>query len=464
MTTTTTDTRPRSAWAEYGRWWKRTPGSVLYLLAVFVLAITSLTVLITLLSTGAGLIILIVGLPILVLSLLVARGFGVADRWLLRLTGLPEIPEPTWNRDRPGDDGFWMTLSLPLRNGHYWLYLVHGMIVSPIVSIVTFTLTTVWLSVGLGGLTYWFWGMFLPGDNGNGDWGIYVSGALPWLFGGWSNDAVEIVLYLVAGIVFTITLPWAMGGFARLHHAIAQGMLGRWPSDDLAAEVRAEAAARGAAVQAEDAALRRLERDIHDGPQQRLVRLQLDLAALERRAVAGDTDAAAELAREAQVHAKSALDELRALSAGVAPPLLQDRGLAAALAAVAAGSALPVGVDIDPAVDAAVSPEIARTVYFVVAELLTNTVKHSGATAATLKASLRPAAAETPATLDVWLVDNGRGGAVFRPGHGLEGLRDRIAGLRGVLVIESAPGGPTTAGAHIPLPSSARAATPILTS
>ena len=159
------------------------------------------------------------------------------------------------------------------------------------------------------------------------------------------------MLYLIAGIVFAITLPWAMGGFARLHHAVARGMLGRWPSDDLAAEVRAEAAARGAAVQAEDAALRRLERDIHDGPQQRLVRLQLDLAALERRAAAGDSDAAAQLAREAQVHAKSALDELRALSAGVAPPLLQDRGLAAALGAVAAGSALPVGVDIDPAVD-----------------------------------------------------------------------------------------------------------------
>ena len=454
--TATADTPERSAWAEYGLWWKRTPGSALYLLAVFVLAITALTVLITLLSVGAGLIVLILGLPILALSLIVARGFGIADRWMLRLTGLPEIAEPVWNTDKPGTDGFWMTLTRPLRNGHYWVYLVHGMIVSPIISILTFTLTTVWLSVGLGGLTYWFWGMFLPSGPDAGDWGIYVSEAVPWLFGGWSNDAVEIVLYLIAGIVFTITLPWAMGGFARLHHAIARGMLGRWPSDDLAAEVRAEAAARGAAVQAEDAALRRLERDIHDGPQQRLVRLQLDLAALERRAEAGDSDAAAQLAREAQVHAKSALDELRALSAGVAPPLLQDRGLAAALGAVAAGSALPVGVEIDPAVDTAVSPEVARTVYFVVAELLANVVKHSGASAATLRASVRPAAGEAPAMLHVWVVDNGRGGAVLRAGHGLEGLRDRVAGLRGQLVVESAPGGPTTVGAHVPLVTAVR--------
>lgn len=449
MTATTTDTQPRSAWAVYGEWWKRTPGSALYLLTVFVLAMVSLSVLISLLSTAAGLIVLVIGLPILVITLFVARGFGVADRYLLWLTGLPEIAEPTWTRDRHDQNSWWMTLSRPLRVAHYWMYLLHGMIVSPIVSIVTFTLTTVWLSLSLGGLTYWFWGAFIP--RRGSEWGQYVADAVPWLFGGWSSWAVEVVLYLIAGIVFTITLPWAMGGFARLHHAIANGMLGRWPSDDLAAEVRAEAAARGAAVQAEDAALRRLERDIHDGPQQRLVRLQLDLAALERRAAAGDADAAAQLAREAQVHAKSALDELRALSAGVAPPLLQDRGLAAALGAVAAGTALPVGVDIDPAVDTAVSPEIARTIYFVVAELLTNAVKHSGGSAVTLKASVRPAATTQPAMLDVWVVDNGHGGAEFRSGHGLEGLRDRVAGLRGVLVVDSTPGGPTTVGAHVPL-------------
>jgi signal transduction histidine kinase len=452
MTTTTADTAPRSAWAEYGRWWIRTPGSALYLLTVFALAMVSLSVLITLLSTGSGLIVLVVGLPILVVSLIAARGFGIADRWLLRLTGLPEVEEPVWSTDGPDQNGFWMTLTRPLRNGRYWLYLLHGMIVSPIVSIVTFTLTTIWLSISLGGLTYWFWGGFLPRHGGN-EWGQYVSAAMPWLFGGWSSWAVEVVLYLVAGIVFAITLPWAMGGLARVHHAIAQGMLGRWPSDDLAAEVKAEKDARSAAVQAEDASLRRLERDIHDGPQQRLVRLQLDLAALERRAEAGDVDAAAALAREAQVHAKSALDELRALSAGVAPPLLQDRGLSEALRSVAAGTALPVGVDIDPAVDAAVSPEVARTVYFVVAELLTNAVKHSGASAVTLKAAIRPSAAGQPAMLDVWVVDNGHGGAELREGHGLEGLRDRVAGLRGTLVVDSALGGPTTVGAHVPLSS-----------
>ncbi|MET0735652.1 MAG: sensor domain-containing protein [Microbacterium sp.] len=458
MTTVTTDltaapprTPGRGVWTSYGELWKRVPGSAVYLIAVFVLAMTSVGVLAPLFWTGVGLLVLIIGLPLIVLTLLIARGFGVADRFMLKLTGLPDVAEPEWNRDRTERSGFWMTLTRPIRNAHYWLYLLHGMIVSPIISTISFALAVAWLSIGFGGLTYWFWGLFLPRGEGNGDWGQYVSAAMPWMFGGWSSWAVEVVLYLVAGILFTFTMPWVLAGLSRAHHAVATGMLGRWRSDDLAAEVRAEAAARGAAVHAEDVALRRLERDIHDGPQQRLVRLQLDLAALERRAEAGDGDAAAELAREARGHAKAALDELRALSSGVAPPLLQDRGLAAALGAVAAGAPLSVTVDVDPAVDAAASPEVARTVYFTVAELFTNAVKHSGASAATLKASLRPPAAESTAMLDVWVVDNGRGGARYATGHGLEGLRDRVAGLRGTLVVDSPLGGPTAIGVHIPL-------------
>ncbi|MFB7891274.1 sensor histidine kinase [Microbacterium sp. NPDC056044] len=442
-------------WASYGQAWVRTPGSALYLLAVFVLAMVSVGLLASLFWTGVGLLILVVGLPLIVLTLLIARGFGVADRFLLLLTGQPEIAEPEWNRDTPDATGFWVTLTRPIRGAHYWLYLVHGMIVNPIISTISFTLTVVWLSVGLGGLTYWFWGLFLPRswntEGSGGEWGHYVADFVPWLFGGWSSWAVEVALYLVAGILFTITMPWVLGGLARGHHAVAKGMLGRWDSDELAAEVRAEAAARGAAVHAEGVALRRLERDIHDGPQQRLVRLQMDLAALERRAESGDTDAAADLAREARGHAKAALDELRALSSGVAPPLLQDRGLAAALDAVATASPLWVQVDVDPAIDRAVSQEVARTIYFVVAELITNAVKHSGATGVTLRASLRRNAAGAPTHLDVWVVDNGRGGAVFTSGHGLEGLRERVAGLRGVLVVTSPVGGPTSAGAHIPL-------------
>ncbi|WP_438352811.1 sensor histidine kinase [Microbacterium sp. CJ88] len=437
-------------WGSYGALWRRVPGNAVYLLSVFVLAMTAVSVLAGLFWTGVGMIVIVVGIPLVVLSLLVARGFGVADRFVLRLTGLPEIAEPEWNHDGPDRNGFWWTLSRPLRVAHYWLALVHGMIVSPIISTISFVVTVTWLSISAGGLTYWFWAIFIPRDE-FGVWGRYVADSVPWIFGAWSPWAVEVVLNLLAGILFAFTLPWVLRGLSLGHHAIAQGMLGRWRSDDLAAEVRAEAAARGAAVHAEDVALRRLERDIHDGPQQRLVRLQMDLAALERRAEAGEGEAAAELAREARSHAKAALDELRALSSGVAPPLLQDRGLAAALTAVAAGAPVSVHVDVDPDIDRVVAPEVARTVYFTVSELITNTIKHSGASAVTLKAALRPAEAGVSGMLDVWVVDNGRGGAHFRTGHGLEGLRDRVAGLRGVLVLDSRPGGPTTVGLHVPI-------------
>ncbi|WP_243074972.1 sensor histidine kinase [Microbacterium sp. SS28] len=439
-----------SFWRSYGALWKRVPGSAVYLLAVFVLAMTSVSVLSGLFWTGVGLLIIVIGLPIIVATLFVARGFGVADRFLLGLTGLPAVAEPEWHRDPVARPGFWATLIRPLRNGHYWIYLLHGMIVSPILSTISFVLTVTWLSVSLGGLTYGFWGLFLPRGDG-GEWGHYVADAVPWLFDGWSSWTVEVVLYFVAGILFSFTLPWVLRGLSLAHHGVARGMLGRWPSDDLAAEVRAEAAARSSAVVAEDKSLRRLERDIHDGPQQRLVRLQMDLASLERRAQAGDTDAAAELAREARGHAKAALDELRALSSGVAPPLLQDRGLSAALDALALESAVPTRVELDPAIDAAVPAEVARTVYFIAAELLTNAAKHSAATAATLRVWVRPVGPGEQPTLDLWLVDNGRGGARFAPGHGLEGLRERAHGLRGDLVLQSPLGGPTTVGVHVPL-------------
>ncbi|AZS36957.1 putative sensor histidine kinase NarS [Microbacterium lemovicicum] len=438
-------------WRTYGEQWRRVPGNAVYLIAVFALAMTAVGVLASLFWTGVALIILVVGLPIIVAALLVARGLGLGDRFLLKLTGLRDIPEPEWSRDRPDQNGFWMTLTRPLRVAHYWAYLAHGMIVSPLLSIVSFTVTVTWISVAVGGLTSWVWLLIAPRGSG-GRWGRVVTDGIPGLVGGAAPVAVQILLSVIAGVIFAFTLPWVLRGLTIAHHSIAESMLGRWRSDDLAAEVRAEAAARGAAVHAEDVALRRLERDIHDGPQQRLVRLQLDLAALERRAAAGDGDAAAELAREARGHAQAALDELRALSSGVAPPLLQDRGLSAALSAVAAGVPLSVDIRIDPRIDGAVSPEIARTVYFTVSELFTNTIKHAGATAASLHASLREPTPQTMGMLDVVVTDDGRGGARTVAGHGLAGLAERVAGLRGELVVQSPVGGPTTVGVHIPLP------------
>ncbi len=130
------------------------------------------------------------------------------------------------------------------------------------------------------------------------------------------------------GVIFAFTLPFITRGLTSLHNLVARGMLCAFRSEALKREVATLAESRSAAVSAEGTALRRLERDIHDGPQQRLVRMQMDLAAADRQ-LAQDPDAARTLIAEALQQSKDALDELRALSRGFAPPILLDRGLVA---------------------------------------------------------------------------------------------------------------------------------------
>lgn len=434
--------------------WGRVPGTSAYLLVSFVVSMVAISVLSSVFFAGLGMVILLVGLPLMSGSLLLAKGLGRAELGMLGWTGLAEIPEPVWPRPAPG--AHWTSrLVAPLRSGHHWSYLLQQMIINPIVSTVAFALTVSWWACVLAGLTYWIWQVFLPEPEVD-PWAEWIQSRLPFLHG-LSSSAAETVAYLIVGVVFGVTLPWVINGLGRLRHAIAAAMLGRWPSDELAARAEEEAQARQSAVHAEDTAMRRLERDLHDGPQQRLVRLQMDLAATERRAAVGDADQAAAYAREAQRQAQAALDELRALSRGVAPPLLADRGLVAALSALAEESPLQVGTDLDPMLDASVPPEVARAIYFVVAELLTNAAKHAGAQQATVSAHIR---GDDPARLRVVVADQGRGGAVITDGHGLSGLQERLHGLRGTLTVESPSGGPTRIDVVVPLPAGVRPGRP----
>ena len=179
---------------------------------------------------------------------------------------------------------------------------------------------------------------------------------------------------------------------------------------------------KAAAASAEAIALRRLERDIHDGPQQRLIRLAMDLSRA-RQHLGGDPDALRGALDEAITQTQETLDELRALSRGIAPPVLTDRGLPSALAALAVRCTVPVELAVDPELgtpagrlDAAVE----TAVYFAVAEALTNVAKHSGAT------NCWVTVAHGPARIGVEVVDDGDGGAHVAKGHGLSGLADRV--------------------------------------
>lgn len=440
--------RPR---AGYGTLWRGVPRELGFLLLTMPVAIIGMVAAITLFSVGLGTIILVFGIFILLASLYVARAFGTLELVRLRWAGRGEIARPRWQPLR-GEAGFWRRfVAEPLANGHSWLYLLHTVIISPIISILSWSVTITWLATGLGGSTYWFWSRWTP-DRGRDFWlhEVVLNWMVPGSTAGLDPRLGENLFELVVGLIFLVTLPFITRGLTLMHQGVARGLLGAWPSEALQRQVADLSASRGAAVAAEDHSLRRLERDIHDGPQQRLVRLQMDLAAAERR-LETDPDAAKAMLEEARGQARDALEELRALSRGFAPPLLQDRGLRSAVEALAARSPIPVEVEIDEGLDESLPSEIERAVYFVAAELVTNAVKHSDASGIRLKAVLTDAASGAR-ELTLWVVDNGSGGARAVAGHGLNGLDERARGLGGTLSIDSPAGGPTAVALRVPVP------------
>ncbi len=442
----TTETIPAPARQNYGRLWAGVPRELGFLLPTLPIVIASLSILSSVFFTGIGLIFVVVGIFIVVASLFIARGFGMVELARLRGAGFPAITAPKWDRVAP--TGSWFTkLIAPTIDGHYWLYLLHGLIVNPIVGIISWTITIVWTSIALGGLTYWFWQAFLPLDDR--DWTLFR--VLTERFAGGEAQidprVGESILYLILGVVFTATLPFITRGLTWVHHGIARGMLSAFLSEALRQEVSGLASSRSAAVAAEGTALRRLERDIHDGPQQRLVRLQMDLAAADRQ-LDKNPKAARALIDEALQQSKDALEELRALSRGFAPPILMDRGLVAALESLAVRAAVPTTV-IDELGGNAVPAEIERNAYFIAAEALTNAAKHAKAKKASVTVAVREGA-EGDRSLDVIVTDDGKGGASAIEGHGIAGLEERVHGLGGTFDVSSPAGGPTVVTAHLP--------------
>ncbi|MGX5694695.1 sensor histidine kinase [Agromyces soli] len=432
----------------YWRMWAAVPREFGFLILTMPVAIVGLVIASTVFFTGLGMVAIVVGIFIMVAAFYVARGFGTFELLRLEWAGRPRLTRPDWARDGR-ESGFWQAAFLPFVDGHYWLYVLHTLVINPIVSVFTWSVTIAWTSTALAGTTGWIWQGYIP-DDGRTFWlsEWLVDRLFPANTFSYDVVAAERILELAIGLVFLATLPLVYRGLTLIHEGCARGLLGAWRSEALEVEVAALAASRGAAVQAEDQSLRRLERDIHDGPQQRLVRLQMDLATIERR-LDRDPDSAKQLIGEAREQARETLDELRALSRGFAPPLLQDRGLASALASLASRSPVPVELEDRLPEPSNLPPAIERNAYFIAAELLTNAAKHSDASSIRLRIVERDAG---PAGLwlDLWVTDNGSGGAELAPGHGLAGLQERVHGLRGQFVVDSPAGGPTVIGAHIP--------------
>jgi signal transduction histidine kinase len=209
---------------------------------------------------------------------------------------------------------------------------------------------------------------------------------------------------------------------------------------ELAERVERLETSRAGAVDVQEAELRRIERDLHDGAQARLVALGMSLGMAEQK-LAADPEAARELVAEARRGVGEALVELRDLARGIHPPVLADRGLGAAIAALADRSPLPVAVTVDVA--GRPSPAVETAAYFVAAEGLANATKHGSPSRVEIRIARRAD------TLEVDVVDDGPGGA-DPSGAGLTGLRRRVEALDGSLRVTSPAGGPTTVRAELP--------------
>lgn len=424
----------------YARLWRNVPRELGFLLPLLPIVVTGLSVTSSVFFAGIGMIFIVVGIFIVLAALFAARGFGWFEVLRLRGAGFPAITVPAWDRVAPSATWFGKLMA-PAVDGHYWLYLLHTMVVNPIVGIITWTITIVWTSVALGGLTYWFWQLWTFDDADWSFWGL-LNGA-PFDADPGVARVADSLLFLGVGIAFTLLLPFVTRGLTWVHYGIGRGMLGAFASERLRQQVTGLAASRSAAVSAEGTALRRLERDIHDGPQQRLVRLQMDLAAADRQ-LDSDPAAARALLEEALQQSREALDELRALSRGFAPPILLDRGLVAALESLAVRGVVPTRVVSELPEGTELPDDIQRNAYFIAAEALTNVAKHAEATQASVTVSIEDG-------LRIVVHDDGRGGATSVAGHGIAGLAERVHGLGGTLDVTSPAGGPTTVTATLPL-------------
>jgi signal transduction histidine kinase len=236
---------------------------------------------------------------------------------------------------------------------------------------------------------------------------------------------------------------------ARLQADPGRRLLAAGPDTDLSLRVAELTATRAAALDAHATELRRIERALHDGTQNRLVSVTVLLGAA-RRQVARDPSRADEILERAQSAAEQALAELRTVSRSILPPVLDDRGLAGALSGLAAESPVPCRIDVDAPERCAASVE--ATAYFVVAEALTNVAKHAHATQAVVTVRLDEATNQ----LHVSVFDNGRGGAAITTSEeatGLRGLEERVRAARGSFTVSSPATGPTIITAVLPCAS-----------
>ncbi|KQR40002.1 MULTISPECIES: sensor histidine kinase [Microbacterium] len=400
--------------------------SILHLAGIGVIGGFIFATLSGLLGTGLGLL-FAAGIGVVLLVGFVYALFGVGWFEVARVGALYKTPIAPlrWRpRDRPGFVGWLRSLGRQAIDGRMWRALAN------------FAITAVlgWIVLRLAWAFVWSIVIsFAP---------LAGTDAVMGPFGGGGIDAAWAPLIGILGIAASLA---GMIGLALLHRVLSLSIVIRSREAELTERVRTSSAQREGAVRAADVERTRIERDLHDGVQPRLVSVGMTLGLAQQK-IDNDPDAAKELIAEAHTSTKAAITELRQLARGIHASVLDDRGLDAALSALAGRSHIPVNLDVR--MDGRCSREAEAAVYFSIAESLTNAAKHSRASEARVTVRLREGG-----VLWARVEDNGMGGAQVQPGGGLDGIANRILAAGGTFRLESPVGGPTSLEVNVPCAS-----------
>ena len=377
-------------------------------------------------ATGIGLS-FVFGVGLVLLVGLVYALFGVGWFEIARLNGLYGFDLPALRlrpRETPGFGGRLRALGRQAIDGRMWRAVANFVIACVFGAIVLRAFS--WL--GWSAVTA-FAPLFTSADASTG-WGTPYPVAWAPLVGG-------------LGVAASLMILW---GLAALHRVISRALVASPTREaELTEQVRTSSAQRAGAVRAADVERTRIERDLHDGVQPRLVSVGMTLGMAQQK-IDTDPDAAKALIEEAHTSTKAAITELRQLARGIHASVLDDRGLDAALSALAGRSHIPVVLDVRT--DGRCSKDAEAAVYFAIAESLTNAAKHSRASECRVVVRRRD-----DGTLWARVEDNGLGGAQVLPGGGLDGISNRVLAAGGTVRLDSPAGGPTSLEVSVPCAS-----------
>jgi signal transduction histidine kinase len=405
-------------------------GSLAYLFCAQPFSLITSIPLLVLSVAGIGTTIVWVGIPIMMATTTGWRAAARMERKWMRTILKVDIPTP-YRSLPPGS--LFRRWRAKVTDPATWRDIAYLVVRLPL-CLLDFLFVAVFWVYSLALVVLPFWAPALPADDGVNLPNLHfqlvqvhtASQALPY-------SGVGLVVLLLA-ILLTPQL-------ARFQAAFARSLLGPTAAARLTVTAERLHASRARGVDAAEAERRRIERDLHDGAQQRLVAVAMALGRAKTK-LDDDPTSARALIDEAHADAKQAIAELRDLARGIYPAVLGDRGLDAALSALAARCPVPVEVTVH------VTPRpptaVESTAYFIVAEALTNVAKHSTAT------TVLVAVVRDGDTVTVTVADDGGGGAELRPGGGLAGLADRAATIDGVMTVTSPQGGPTMVTAELP--------------